>query len=205
MGPVASVLLREPLTDEQLSTLRGWLDANGCWVTARATGGGLLDYDLSIAEQTFPDLIDLHREGPRPFSFSDEEPITYEEEQDSWQSCLGYMPQGGFHISAGCNQPIDHLILGRLALYWARELGGVIDMGGAVTPGLPLPPGRHRLDDGHIWGWTIDEVRAFLSTMPGKTFEHWYEVTPTRRFVSHSVDTDFLEAWLKHPQFRMIK
>lgn len=78
-------------------------------------------------------------------------------------------------------------------------------MGGAVTPGLPLPPGRHRLDDGHIWGWTIDEVRAFLSTMPGKTFEHWYEVTPTRRFVSHSVDTDFLEAWLKHPQFRMIK
>lgn len=79
-GPVASVLLRGPLMEEQLSTLRGWLDANGRWVRDRA-GGRLLNYDFSVTEQAFPDLIDLHREGPRPFSFSDQEPVVYPEEQ----------------------------------------------------------------------------------------------------------------------------
>ena len=41
--------------------------------------------------------------------------------------------------------------------------------------------------------------------MPGRVYEIYYSFPPKGRWVSHLVDITFLNAWLRHPNFHMIK
>jgi hypothetical protein len=77
-------------------------------------------------------------------------------------------------------------------LFLAKRFDGVIDMGGPVE----LAMGRDEKDP---------EAKAIKSSLPGKWYEVTYKIDEKRRGNFHIVDTVFLEAWLAHPRFRMVK
>lgn len=54
-------------------------------------------------------------------------------------------------------------------------------------------------------GPSLEEVSAFVHSLPGKVYEFPYMTANDRPWVSHVVDTTFLCAWLEHPHFHMIK
>jgi Family of unknown function (DUF6368) len=125
-----------------------------------------------------------------------------EEERAQTLAFLGYYPKQSINLFAGCKKKVDHRILGQLALRLAERYDGIIDMDGAITPPL-RPDGNYTLDN-YPWH-TLEEISAFVHAMPGRAFESYYTVSPSRRWVSHLVDTIFLRAWLEHPYFHMIK
>ncbi|MGK5642143.1 DUF6368 family protein [Streptomyces sp. URMC 126] len=92
-------------------------------------------------------------------------------------------PAWGLLVGAHCSAPVDHLLLGHLALSLARRLGALVEFDGPLDgtgrgpAGPPPPPGvLYRVveaaDDGGGW-------------------------------YGHVGDAAFLAAWLRHPAFRL--
>lgn len=71
----------------------------------------------------------------------------------------------------------------------------------SATFGLVLPPGLSHAEREA----SREEISAYVMAFPGKIYEIEYTVTPDRRWVSHIVDVTFLEAWLQHSDFYMVK
>jgi hypothetical protein len=126
---------------------------------------------------------------------------THQEEDSAIQRALGYRPAQEILISAGCNGKIDHCLSGRIALHFAQQFDAVVDMYGTITP--PVAPYH---SPSFQWP-TVDEVRRFLADMPGTVWEIYFEdETDAPDFMpTHIVDATFLEAWIGHPHFHMIK
>lgn len=95
----------------------------------------------------------------------------------SVEAAVGFVPAESVHAFAYVNDPIDHRILGEIALFFAREFAGLIDFGGT----LRCPPAP----------------RGTLIGIPYKT--------STLAEVFHVGDATFLEWWLRHPDFHMVK
>lgn len=57
--------------------------------------------------------------------------------------------------------------------------------------------------------WTnmpsLAETSAYVRAMPGTVYEIEYTASEGHRWVSHIVDRAFLQAWMKHPGFYMVK
>lgn len=51
----------------------------------------------------------------------------------------------------------------------------------------------------------LDEISSYVAAMPGNIYETNYITANGRRWVSHIVDIEFLQAWMKHPNFHMVK
>jgi Family of unknown function (DUF6368) len=51
----------------------------------------------------------------------------------------------------------------------------------------------------------LRRISAHVHAMPGTVHELYYQPEPSRAWVRHLVDAEFLDAWLRHPQFRMGK
>jgi hypothetical protein len=51
----------------------------------------------------------------------------------------------------------------------------------------------------------LEETSAYVRAMPGNVFEIEYTAAAGHRWVSHIVDRAFLQVWMKHPRFHMIK
>jgi hypothetical protein len=51
----------------------------------------------------------------------------------------------------------------------------------------------------------LDEMSAYVRAMPGSIHEIEYTAAAGHRWVSHIVDVAFLQAWMEHPRFHMIK
>ena len=51
----------------------------------------------------------------------------------------------------------------------------------------------------------LDEIRAYVKAMPGSIYEIEYVTAADHRSIFHIVDVAFLQAWMEHPNFRMIK
>lgn len=51
----------------------------------------------------------------------------------------------------------------------------------------------------------LEETSAYVRAMPGNVYEIEYTAAAGHRWVWHIVDRAFLQAWMKHPRFRMIK
>ena len=114
---------------------------------------------------------------------------------------FGLCPDMGVTLCAMSNQPEDHRILGELALAVAERLGGIIDLCGLIVP-RKVP-----FEDWHGAAWSAmqPEVEAFTAAMPGKAVAIPYMTISEREWASHTVDAEFLRAWLCHPEFHMIK
>lgn len=114
---------------------------------------------------------------------------------------FGFRPDIAVTLIAMCNGTEDHRILGELALAAAERLSGVIDMAGLIVPHeVPL---EERLQA--PWPAFRSRVEAFTSALPGKAVAIPYPVPSGREWAAHTVDAEFLRAWLHHPEFYMIK
>ena len=175
-GPVVSVALREPLSDMQMDELGDWLHAIGkVERVERNLDGGLLgiaNWDLCVT-----DLVAIGIGQPSAYSRSgtcpvlvgvhpmrDPSGVLYEHEGDDmaqWVAQVGYFPEQYIGLAAICDRPIDHRILGHMALRLAEHYGGIIDLGGPFYPPWdvawlrlweqPNPPWEGGTGAGHLW------------------------------------------------------
>jgi Family of unknown function (DUF6368) len=90
---------------------------------------------------------------------------------------VGFHPERAVHAFAYCNDAVDHRVLGELALFLARELGGLIDFGAS-----------------------LGEIHAPQGTLFTITYG-----ASTLNEVFHVSDARFLEWWLTQRDFRMVK
>jgi len=52
---------------------------------------------------------------------------------------------------------------------------------------------------------SLEEISSYVATMPGTIYGIEYITANGRRWVSHIVDREFLQAWMNHPNFYMVK
>ena len=227
-GPVVSVALREPLSDVEIDELGEWLRAIGdVERVERNPHGGLLgiaNWDLRVT-----DLVAIAigqpsaygRSGTRPVLVGvhptrDPSGLLYEHEVDEvaqWVAQVGYFPEHAIVLSAMCNRPIDHRILGQMALHLAERYGCIINLSGPFYPprdvaGLPLwqqpaPPREGGTDADPLW---VDpRIQPFVYRGPGRIFEFRYMAGEDRPWYSNAADVDAFRAALDDPRFRLIK
>ncbi len=125
---------------------------------------------------------------------------------------FGFLPRSRILLAAHGNTGDDHRILGELALQCARTFGGVINLHGALEVATRTPITLEGVDDliaqleGNLdWAEVSKPTEAFLRAMPGRVLTVPYQTLNERTWVEHICDADFMQAWLKHPSFHMIK
>ena len=207
-GPGASVLLREPLTKLQEHELEIWLRSR---TNQLEKGKGA--YEFWLNEDAFPGSVSRCL-----FDLSVEDPQQWwdEDEKRQIKEALGYLPTQSISVASGCNRKEDHTTLSQFVLHLAKHYDGLIDMGGAITPPLK-PVGREHLENflaapsaqgrerKAYMRERLDELKAYVRAMPGSVYEIEYTTAAGHRWVYHIVDVAFLQAWMEHPRFHMIK
>ena len=139
-GPGASVLLREPLTQEQTEELDTWLHSIAREIEVKGELFDTPERTLWLKPDIFPEEVSFCI-----FYFSIEDGAVYTEEEserEQFQTQIGYLPAQAIHFSSGCNQKVDHHTLGLLTLQLAERYNGLISMDGAITPPLKPNPAR---------------------------------------------------------------
>jgi hypothetical protein len=197
-GPVATVLISEPLSVSDRAAIRGLVGAvsdhdldkppapDAFWVcNTRLIGGGYADGSRPFAVET----------GLQP----DWEPGQLAE----LSAAFGIAPRDEVVVIAFCNDDEDHRILGELCLRLAKRFGGVVSFGGALWPPVPAEAGIDILDAD--WRAVEPYFRRMVAGLPGRVVGLRYEPQPGREWVVHVADPAFLRAWLDHPSFRMVK
>lgn len=187
-GPVAAVLLPNPITDEFRQGIRSYLHSLASSVEGE---------DFWIKNRPFILVFD-----------PDDGAQLKEYIEDGIPLKLGWTPADRFAMAANCNDPIDHRILGETMLRLVRRVSGAIDFCGALLP--PVDDQVRKLYDSMLKGtdhWSDWEphVTKMLKGIPGRLIAHKYTVDASRSWVSHLGDAEFLEAWLQHPNFHMVK
>jgi Family of unknown function (DUF6368) len=106
------------------------------------------------------------------------------------------------NLSAMCNQPIDHLLLATLAIEIQKITGGFIDINGRICP-----QGYPKLSKHLALIYPSDEViRNYVQEIKGGIYEIYHEIDDySATSYSHVVDVKWLENWIQHPDFHLIK
>jgi uncharacterized protein DUF6368 len=123
--------------------------------------------------------------------------------------CFGFLPQSRIFLEAGCSDAADHRIMGELVLYLARSMHAAIDLHGELIPASSLRQEKATdlpwLFKEASWSDVAGPVERFFKSLPGKIFAVPYPTAGGRTWVTHVCDAEFMEAWLRHPEFHMIK
>ncbi|WP_329352369.1 DUF6368 family protein [Streptomyces sp. NBC_01261] len=101
-------------------------------------------------------------------------------------------------VGVACSGATNHVPLSRLTPPLARRLGALIDFDGLLTD---HPTGG----DGAGNEAVLARARALASALPGRVTEVSYDTCGDGRWLRHVGDVEFLEAWLHHPEFHLIK
>lgn len=195
-GPVAGVLLRDPLSAKQHTELENLLNSLG---TRDAEQGDVFIFTTLPLGEVYENKHGW------PFLVNVETPSLEDTVSALIEETWGFIPQQQILISAMTNSPESHRILGLLALRIAEKYDGVIDFCGALFPRLPV----HILPN--IWSSAVDwdvaapYSRQLTESLPGTVIEVLYLTGLEQIWASHIADTTFLRAWLAHPDFHMIK
>lgn len=179
-GPVAGLLLREPLLASELSELDTWIHQISEGIHFHKAGEQER-YSLGFSLINLPPLITNQKGRSCTFLLDlldpeKNEDVSFEEQvKEALQANLGYIPKELILVSAMCNQKIDHQLLAQLLIELADRFdANMIDLFGNI---------QNRPD------------------LPGIVLE----IETGSQFVSLMVSVEFLKAWLNHPDFRMIK
>ena len=176
MGPTVSVLLLEEIGWGQVPYIDSFL-ANICKGKVQSSKS---TRDFCIEPQKFPIPNRAQSECQFSMQFDNKLREIDEDELVEISLALNFEPKSKIIFSAGCNQGSDHYILGVLCLEIARLFGGLIDFGGnlnKINPGISAKlKGRF-----HIVEYNGGNASYLLA------------------------DVEFMENYLKYPNFRMIK
>ena len=124
-----------------------------------------------------------------------------------YETDFGVRPDAEIGLDAFVNDSEDHRILGEITLALARRLEGIIDMGGLIVPFSTYKAAqllRGAFERIH-WSDVKLGVESFTDALPGIAVARPYRVNIEREWASHTVNMEFLQAWLQHPEFHMIK
>jgi hypothetical protein len=227
MGPVAVVILCNKLVQQQETELESWL----LTITANLKRDGARSYEFWLKAGIFPGKVsncafDLNLED----TFSE----CGEDQKSQIQQLLGYVPAGAIWVGARCNQIEDHHTLGHFMLHLARLFDGLIDMCGAISEPLRKFEPEERVcleawcrvcleawrnavtEEEHAGPWpalpldvrpptAAERSASDVAALPGKIYEIYYVIDDGHFGATHIVDHEFLEAWMEHPSFHMVK
>ena len=133
----------------------------------------------------------------------------YDDEIQELQTAWGIEARSVIALACMSNGDTDHRVLGELALYFAKKFGGIIDFNGLITPPwddvVPWYRGSNWFFYKANWSDIRKKTMRYLEQIPGKITAIEYEVNEQRRWAYHVCDVEFMENWLKHPHFHMIK
>jgi hypothetical protein len=126
----------------------------------------------------------------------------HDEMRRQWLSAVGFHPAQHVWINASSRHRINSLILGRIALTLAQRYDGWIDLNGAIIPPQLFP----RLEDFlNPSPESLIQIHEYVtSTLPGRVAEMYYTAYAGYKWVSHKLDVEAFEAWLRHPDFHLV-
>ncbi|MCG7523900.1 DUF6368 family protein [Streptomyces sp. OfavH-34-F] len=129
------------------------------------------------------------------FFLSEDEEMPAEDED---YSAFARPPMQGLIVGAGCSGSVNHVLLGHLTLALALRFDALVDFDGLL--------GGHRTaGDDTSNEAVLARARALASDLPGRLAEVSYDTGGGSRWLRHVGDAEFLEAWLRHPDFHLIK
>ncbi|MFD4689016.1 DUF6368 family protein [Streptomyces sp. NPDC058463] len=191
-GPAVGLWLFEPRGfADILADVVPWLEAFCHPVEAQAGG----DVDFWVRDGSALGLRAFHPDGVGVFFLSEDEEMPAEDED---YSAFARPPVQGLVVGAGCSGSVNHILLGHLALAFARRLDALVDFDGLLSshPAAGGDAGDEVL---------LARARVLASVLPGRLAEVSYDTGGGGRWLRHVGDVEFLQAWLRHPDFHLIK
>ncbi|MFD3557966.1 DUF6368 family protein [Streptomyces goshikiensis] len=167
-----------------------WLETF-CEPVETKAGG---DVDFWVRDGSALGLRAFDPAGVGVFFLSEDEEIPAEDED---YSAFSRSPVQGLVVGAGCSGPVNHTLLGHLTLALARRLDGLVDFDGLLS-GCPAARDDTRNET------VLARARAQASAL-GRLAEVSYDTGGGGRWLRHVGDVEFLEAWLQHPDFHLVK
>ncbi|WP_327075657.1 DUF6368 family protein (plasmid) [Kitasatospora purpeofusca] len=191
-GPAVGLWLFEPRRfADILADVVPWLETF-CEPVKTKAGG---EVDFWVRDGSALGLPTFDPVGVGVFFLSEDEEIPAEDED---YSAFSRPPVQGLVVGAGCSGPVNHMLLGHLALALARRLDAPVDFDGLLSS-------RPAEGDDTRNEAVLTRARALASALPGKLAEVSYETGGGSRWLRHVGDAAFLEAWLQHPDFHLVK
>ena len=161
---------------------------NDCWVCDTGVVGG------SYRGEGRPFLWRLS-----PSPEWDEDPNQHE--RGELEKLLGAAPRAAISLCAMCNDDRDHRVLGELCLTMARQLNGIVRFDGLLTT-------CQTVEEVRAWRQLSakDHCAMFLAQVGnGGGILAAIGLDPEDPPAFHYADARFMEHWLAHPKFRMVK
>ncbi|MEV0193436.1 DUF6368 family protein [Kitasatospora purpeofusca] len=190
-GPAVGLWLFEPRGFADILTdVAPWLETF-CDLVETEAGG---DVDFWVRDGAALGLPVFDPAGVGVFFLSEDEEIPAADED---YSAFARPPVQGLVVGAACSGPVNHLLLGRLTLALARRLDALVDFDGLLSS-------RPAAGDGSGDDAVLARARALRSVVPGMLAEVAYDTGGGGRWFRHVGDVEFLEAWLQHPDFRLV-
>ncbi len=202
-GPTSSILLRTTLDEIQKGQIYNILDK----ISSAREGNDFWVNDTSKINGT-------SKAKGQPFGVSfneiNNDYYDYEEfELMQIEEFAGFAPKFDLGFFAMCNREIDHRILGELTYFFAKEFNGIIDFDGAIyfydlLPKEMKKDGIGKFMEKTAWSDIQAYHEAIVREINGRIYPIEYE-TVNSIWAYNICDIEFMENWLKHPRFHMIK
>ncbi|MGV9267242.1 DUF6368 family protein [Kitasatospora sp. NPDC003701] len=191
-GPAVGPWLFEPCGfADLLADVVPWLETF-CAPVETETGDGV---DFWVRDGSALGLRAFDPAGVGVFFLAEDEEMPAEDED---YSAFSRPPVQGLVVGAGCSGLVNHVLLGHLALALARRLDALVDFGGLLSsrPAVGEDTGNEAV---------LARARVLASAFPGRLAEVSYDTWGGGRWLRHVGDVEFLQAWLQHPDFHLIK
>ncbi|GGJ58281.1 DUF6368 family protein [Deinococcus roseus] len=208
-GPAVEILLQKALTPQQKDMIHALCSLSSVFIKRK-------DDDLSFNISKADFIVDLEIKNrllkeievysPPPLLISFTEMLYASEDQEiiNIETWMGLRPENKFQVGAMSNGLASHLAVGALAAFLARSLHGLIDFGGVLN-GADWSVYEYLQGKNLSFQENIALYDRYFDGHAGRLWAIPYETASEETWFSHYGDADFLEWWLKHPEFRMVK
>ena len=119
--------------------------------------------------------------------------------EDLDYSIIGFKHSFQLELAAMCNDKIDHQLLAELCIVFAKMFDGLINLNGAITP--PQNEVKNKLKNYPYV--SAEEAIAYSNTISG--INHIVRYGTDNEWFVQIIDVEYLQNWLLHKDFRMIK
>jgi hypothetical protein len=145
---------------------------------------------LKLTENSCPFLLDI----------STKKEVLDELQKADFKAKIKDNPVAFLSVSAMCKSSDDHYLLAAFMLELQKILGGYIDLNGSIVPPLL------RDKNGNFIHQTHQDYVNYVHQVKGEIHEIHYEIEEGgRTSYYHICNAEWLENWLQHVDFRLIK
>jgi Family of unknown function (DUF6368) len=145
---------------------------------------------LKLKENSCPFLLDI----------STKKEVLDELQKADFKTKIKDNPIAFLSVSAMCKSNDDHYLLAAFMLELQKILGGYIDLNGSIVPPLL------RDKNGNFIQQTHQDYVNYVHQVKGEIHEIHYEIEEGgRTSYYHICNAEWLENWLQHVDFRLIK